>query len=55
MGDGDRHKHKARGVRVPDERWEAAKKKAEAEGLTLNDVVNGCLEKFLKQPPKKKK
>ncbi|WP_329249543.1 hypothetical protein OG417_03340 [Actinoallomurus sp. NBC_01490] len=52
-GDGDRHKHKARGIRVPDERWEQAKQKAEEEGVTLQDVVNECLEKFIKRPKRK--
>jgi predicted HicB family RNase H-like nuclease len=38
-----------RGVRVPDERWKQAKEKAEAEGKSVTDVVNDCLEKYVKK------
>lgn len=48
MGE-DRHKHKSRGIRVPDERWTQAKEKAEAEGKTVSDVVNECLERYIKK------
>lgn len=40
------------GVRVPDERWKAAKAKAEEEDVSLADVVNDCLEKFIKKGKK---
>lgn len=49
----DRHRHKSRGVRVPDERWEQAKKKAKEEGKTVNDVVNSCLEKYVRKGKRK--
>lgn len=40
---------KIRGVRVPDEVWEAAKEKAADEGKSVSDVVNGCLRRYLKK------
>jgi predicted DNA-binding protein len=36
-------------VRVPDERWQAAKAKAEREGRTLASVINDCLERYLRK------
>ncbi|MBA9001992.1 hypothetical protein [Thermomonospora cellulosilytica] len=51
----DRHRHPSRGIRIPDERWEAAKKKAEREGRTITEVVNEELEKYIKRPDRKKK
>ena len=36
----------ARGVRVPDELWNAAKKKAAAEGETVTDVILRALEDY---------
>lgn len=38
-----------RTVRVPEERWKQAKEKAEAEGKSVTDVVNECLEKYVKK------
>lgn len=43
---------KGRSIRIPDARWEAAVKKAQAEGTTVTDVVNRCLETFLRKKPK---
>jgi predicted HicB family RNase H-like nuclease len=42
------------GVRVPDERWQAAKEKAAEEDVSLTDVVNDCLENFIKKGRRKK-
>jgi hypothetical protein len=36
-----------RSVRVSDDRWKAAKEKAEAEGRSVSDVLNDCLDKFV--------
>lgn len=36
-----------RGLRVSDERWKAAQKKAAEQGKTVADVLNECLDKFL--------
>lgn len=36
-----------RTVRVPDEVWEAAKKKAVSEGRTLTAVILGALRKYI--------
>jgi hypothetical protein len=36
-----------RSVRVSDDRWNAAKEKAEAEGKTVSDVLNECLDSFV--------
>lgn len=38
-----------RGVRVPDEVWNDAKAKAEAEGKNVSDVVNDCLRRYLRK------
>jgi hypothetical protein len=32
---------------VPDGLWNEAKQKAEEEGTTVSDVVNGCLRKYV--------
>ena len=40
------------GVRVPDERWKQAKEKAEQEGVSLTEVLNECLEKFIQKGKK---
>ena len=36
-----------RSVRVPDERWQAAKEKAEREGRSISDVLNDCLDAYV--------
>jgi predicted DNA binding CopG/RHH family protein len=38
----------ARSVRVPDALWEAVKAKAEANGLTVTDVIVRALEKYMR-------
>lgn len=38
-----------RTVRVPDEVWEEAKRKAESEGRNVSDVVNECLRRYLRR------
>lgn len=43
-----------RTVRVPDGRWQAAKEKAEREGKDVSDVVNDCLERYVRRDGKKK-
>jgi predicted DNA-binding protein len=40
-------KTKIRGFRIPDETYEAAQKKAEAEGRSVSDVVRELLERWL--------
>lgn len=37
-----------RTVRVPDELWDAVKVKAEAEGVTVTEVIIKALERFLR-------
>lgn len=37
-----------RTVRVPDELWQAVKRKAEAEGVTITEVIIKALERFLR-------
>lgn len=37
------------GVRVPDSRWNAAKDKAEREGTTITEVINGALERYIRR------
>lgn len=37
-----------RTVRISDELWEAAIAKAEAEGVTVTDVIRRALERFLR-------
>lgn len=37
-----------RGLRVSDERWKAAQKKAAEQGKSVSDVLNECLDEFLK-------
>ena len=34
--------------RCPDERWDAALRKAHDEGTTLTEVLNACLERYLR-------
>lgn len=41
-----------RSVRVPDEVWQAAKERAEAEGRTLSDVVREALAAYAKRKKK---
>lgn len=38
-----------RSIRVSDEKWDAVKAKAAAEGKTVSDVVNECLDEFLRR------
>lgn len=38
-----------RTVRVPDEVWEEAKRKAAEEGKTVSDVVGDCLRRYLRK------
>jgi predicted HicB family RNase H-like nuclease len=38
-----------RTVRVPDQVWNEAKEKAEAEGTSVSDVVNDCLRRYLRK------
>jgi predicted DNA-binding protein len=45
----DRHKNKARGIRIPDERYKQAKEKAEKEGKSVTDVVNEALETYVRK------
>lgn len=37
-----------RTIRVSDELWEAARAKAEAEGVTLTEIIIRALERFLR-------
>lgn len=39
-----------RNVRVPDELWDAARQRAEAEGRHVSDVVREALRKYTKRP-----
>jgi predicted HicB family RNase H-like nuclease len=39
-----------RAVRVPDDLWEAAIDKAQADGTTVTAVVIKALERFVKRP-----
>lgn len=39
---------KHRGVRVPDEVWEKAAKKAAKENRSVSDVVRECLDEYTK-------
>lgn len=43
-----------RSVRVPDEVWQAAKARADAEGRTLSDVVRTSLENYAKGKGRKR-
>ncbi|WP_327047324.1 hypothetical protein OG320_05365 [Microbispora sp. NBC_01189] len=36
-----------RSIRVDDERWNAAKEKAEKEGRNVSDVLSECLDKYI--------
>lgn len=40
-----------RNVRVPDEVWDAARVKAEAEGTTVSAVVLAALRQYVKNRP----
>lgn len=42
---------KVRHVRVPDETWDAAISKAQAEGTELAKVIRGWLEEYVTPPP----
>lgn len=37
-----------RSIRIPDEIWEPAVRKAAAEGTTVTEVVIRCLQRFLR-------
>jgi predicted DNA binding CopG/RHH family protein len=37
-----------RSIRVSDAKWDAVKAKAAAQGKTASDVVNECLDEYLK-------
>lgn len=39
-----------RTVRVPDEVWEAAQRKAEEKGDNLSEVIRKALERYAKRP-----
>lgn len=34
---------------MPDAVWQEAKEKAEADGMTVSDVVNDCLRRYLRK------
>ena len=38
-----------RAIRIPDELWEAALAKAEANGESVSDVVRRALERYIKR------
>lgn len=38
-----------RAIRIPDDLWEAALAKAEANGETVSDVVRRALERYVKR------
>jgi predicted DNA binding CopG/RHH family protein len=40
-----------RSIRVPNERWDAAKAKAAAEGRTITDVINEALQRYIMRRP----
>lgn len=40
----------ARGVRVPDDLWRAAKTKAAANGETVTGIIIRALERYVKRP-----
>lgn len=42
-----------RTVRIPDELWQAAQAKAEAEGRTISDVIRDYLKRWTAQPRRK--
>lgn len=42
----------ARAVRVPDDLWDAAKAKADAEATTVSAVIVAALKRFTTRPPK---
>lgn len=39
-----------RALRVPDEEWLAAMAKAQAEGVTLTDIIRKALREFINTP-----
>lgn len=43
-----------RNLRVPDELWQPALAKAQAEGTTLTDVIKQYLTRYVSTPPKAK-
>lgn len=42
-------------VRVPDELWDAAMRRAEAEGTTLSAEINAFLRRFIKRPARQQR
>lgn len=42
----DKDKMPLRAVRVPDEIWQAAQERAEAEGRTVSDVIRAALKRY---------
>lgn len=47
-----RKKMPLRSVKIPDEIWEPAQEKAEAEGKTLSAVIREELARYIKRKPK---
>jgi len=50
MGRPATGKTPVRNVRVPDGLWEAAKKRAAAEGRTITDVIVSALHRYVSAP-----
>lgn len=50
MANQPRPGNPARAVRVEDELWEAAKKKAAERGESVSDVIRRALERYVKRP-----
>lgn len=44
---GDRHRVKAKLVRVPDDLWERFKRKAREEGRTVTEVLIRLIKRYL--------
>ncbi len=42
-----------RNIRVPDDLWDAAKQKAQAEGTTLTEVIKRALTRYVTAPSRK--
>lgn len=40
---------RVRGVRLPDTEWEAAEKRAQADGVTTSDVIRAALRAWLQR------
>lgn len=38
-----------RSIRIPDDLWEAARKKAAAEGRTISDILRESLEQYVQE------